>query len=77
MITLLLLFVSGVNLLEDSSDKRYGASPEYREYKKSVSNLIPFPPFLFRRLPQAVKCALFFEWPMYSRVLAQSVSFAP
>ena len=69
MITLLLLFVSGVNLLEDSSDKRYGTLPEYLEYKKSVSNLIPFPPSLFRILPPAIKFLFFFEWPMYSREL--------
>ena len=69
MLTLLLLFVSGVNLLEESSNKRYGALPEYREYKASVSNLIPFPPSIFRRLPPLVKTLLFFEWPMYARHL--------
>jgi steroid 5-alpha reductase family enzyme len=76
-ITLLLLFVSGVNLLEDSSDKRYGALLEYREYKQSVSNLIPFPPSLFRRLPLLVKQVFFFEWPMYSRNLHGDAAALP
>mmetsp|Transcript_42371 Transcript_42371/g.133508 ORF Transcript_42371/g.133508 Transcript_42371/m.133508 type:complete len:104 (+) Transcript_42371:85-396(+) len=68
-ITLLLLFVSGVNLLEESSDKRYGHREDYREYKKSVSNLIPFPPSIFRGIPQAIKVIFFFEWPIYSKQL--------
>jgi hypothetical protein len=54
---------------EASADKRYGARADYREYKESVSNLIPFPPSLFRPLPLAVKRIFFFEWPMYSEGL--------
>ncbi len=42
-ITLLLLFVSGIPLLEESSDKRYGDSPAYGEYKAKTSLLIPRP----------------------------------
>ena len=56
---------------EASADKRYGARADYREYKQSVSNLIPFPPSLFRPLPLAVKRIFFFEWPMYSEGLKQ------
>ena len=65
-ITFLLLFVSGINLLEKSSAKRYGHLPEYKEYLAKTSNLIPFPPALFKPLPDAVKTVLFFEWPMYA-----------
>ena len=36
-ITILLLFVSGVNLLEKSSNNKYGNLIEYIEYKKNVS----------------------------------------
>jgi len=70
-ITLLLLFVSGVPLLEDSSDKKYGMRQDYRDYKKEVSNLIPMPRSLFRQLPQTVKLIFFFEFEMYSRELAK------
>jgi steroid 5-alpha reductase family enzyme len=43
-ITLLLLFASGVPVLEKSADKRWGDLPEYRHYKKRTSLLIPLPP---------------------------------
>ena len=43
-ITLLLLFVSGIPLLERSAEARYGDDPAYREYKRRTSILVPFPP---------------------------------
>ncbi len=43
-ITLLLLFVSGIPLLERSADARYGDDPGYREYKRRTSILVPLPP---------------------------------
>lgn len=42
-ITFLLLFVSGVPVLESSADKRWGDDPAYRLYKKRTSALIPLP----------------------------------
>ncbi|HEY0964933.1 MAG TPA: DUF1295 domain-containing protein [Candidatus Saccharimonadales bacterium] len=39
----LLLFVSGIPILEKSADKRWGKLPEYRQYKKHTSILIPLP----------------------------------
>ena len=42
-ITLLLLFVSGIPLLEKSSEERYGNNPNYLSYKKSTNMLIPLP----------------------------------
>jgi steroid 5-alpha reductase family enzyme len=43
-ITLLLLFVSGIPLLERSADEKYGADPSYLEYKRRTSILVPLPP---------------------------------
>ena len=42
-ITVLLLFVSGIPLLEKSAEARYGADPAYREYKRRTSILVPLP----------------------------------
>ena len=42
-ITLLLLFVSGIPILEKSAEKRFGDNPEYRNYRSSTSLLIPLP----------------------------------
>ncbi len=42
-LTLLLLFVSGIPLLEKGAEKKYGADPDYREYKRRTSILVPLP----------------------------------
>lgn len=42
-ITSLLLFVSGIPLLEKSADERWGKDPKYQEYKEVTSVLIPLP----------------------------------
>ena len=43
-ISALLLFVSGIPLLERSSDAKYGHDESYREYKRRTSILVPLPP---------------------------------
>lgn len=43
-ITTLLLFVTGIPLLEKSADKRWGTLDEYKEYKRKTSILVPLPP---------------------------------
>lgn len=40
----LLLFVSGIPILEASADKRWGKSAAYQRYKNSTSILVPLPP---------------------------------
>lgn len=43
-ITLLLLFVSGIPLLEKEADRKWGDREDYQEYKRRTSVLIPLPP---------------------------------
>lgn len=40
-IIILLLFISGIPILEKSADKRWGNDPKYQAYKKRTSILIP------------------------------------
>lgn len=42
-IAVLLLFVSGIPILEKSADKRWGTDPAYKTYKNRTSILIPLP----------------------------------
>jgi steroid 5-alpha reductase family enzyme len=42
-ITLLLLFVSGIPLLEKEADRKWGDRADYREYKKRTAILVPLP----------------------------------
>jgi len=39
----LLLFVSGVPLLEQAADKKWGQDPAYQEYKKRTWSIVPLP----------------------------------
>lgn len=41
-ITLMLLFVSGIPLLEKSAEEKWGSDPEYRAYRDSTPVLVPF-----------------------------------
>ncbi|XP_024545862.1 uncharacterized protein LOC9660991 [Selaginella moellendorffii] len=65
----ILLFLSGLPLLEASADKKYGSNPAYRMYKETTSPLIPFPPTKYAQLPPWVKKTFFFEFPIYSKHL--------
>ena len=42
-ITLMLLFVSGIPLLEKSADEKWGKDPAYAEYKRNTPVLLPLP----------------------------------
>lgn len=68
LLTLLLLFLSGIPLLESSSDSKFGKDVDYRTYKYSTSPLIPFPPALYRPIPKFLKVVLFFEFPLYDNL---------
>ncbi len=43
-IILMLLFISGVPILEKNADKKWGNNKEFRIYRESTSILIPMPP---------------------------------
>lgn len=65
---LLLLFVSGVPVLEASADRRFGQRGDYLEYKKGTSVLIPVPPGVYKGLPDGVKKCLLLDFDMYNHV---------
>ncbi|KAJ8903617.1 hypothetical protein NDN08_004719 [Rhodosorus marinus] len=64
----ILLFLSGINLGEESANKKYGSKPEYWKYKKETSNVIPFPNGLFAKIPDVIKKIFFFEFPVYNKM---------
>ncbi|OMP01226.1 hypothetical protein CCACVL1_03140 [Corchorus capsularis] len=70
-LTLLLLFVSGIPLLEESADKKFGNVAAYRTYKKTTSPLILLPPAVYGNLPVWFKATFLFEFPFYSRNFPQ------
>ncbi|XP_035834073.1 LOW QUALITY PROTEIN: uncharacterized protein LOC110882453 [Helianthus annuus] len=65
-ISILLLFISGIPLLEESGDKKYGNVAGYRHYKKTTSPRIPLSQWKLAILGQS--CFLF-ELPLYNRNL--------
>ena len=67
-ITLLLLFGSGLPIVEVTSNKKLRQSESFRRYRDETSILIPLPPAMWRTLPPWLKAALF-EWPMYAEGL--------
>ncbi|XP_047339056.1 uncharacterized protein LOC124942570 isoform X2 [Impatiens glandulifera] len=70
-LTLLLLFLSGLPLLEESADKKYGNVTEYRLYKSTTSPLILLPPAVYGILPSWFKTVFLFELPLYNRNFTQ------
>ncbi|XP_020105104.1 uncharacterized protein LOC109721744 isoform X2 [Ananas comosus] len=70
-LTFLLLFVSGIPILEESADKRYSSLEEYRIYKNTTSPLVPLPPVMYGNLPSWFKVAFLFEFPLYNRGLVR------
>eukprot|EP01018_Ginkgo_biloba_P014963 Gb_36811 [translate_table: standard] len=69
-LTALLLFLSGIPLLEYSADKRYGVFVEYTDYKRKTSPLFLLPPAIYGNLPARFKEIFLFEFPFYSRKLS-------
>jgi len=65
-ITLLLMFVSGIPLLERTADEKHGRKEDYVVYKARTSVLIPLPPALYARLPGWVKRTLLLDFGLYN-----------
>ncbi|KZV56494.1 hypothetical protein F511_22302 [Dorcoceras hygrometricum] len=68
-LTLLILFLSGIPLLEKSSDLKYGNTSEYIHYKRTTSPLVLLPPALYGHLPSWFKATFLLELPLYSSSL--------
>lgn len=69
LLTLLLMFVSGLNLQErPGAKKRYEKGvgwPAYEKWLHDTSVLIPMPPAIWSRLPVIVKRTVGLEFPIY------------
>lgn len=69
LLTLLLLFVSGLTLQErPGAKKRYEKGinwDAYARYLRRTSILIPFPPQVYEKMPVFLKRTLFLEFPIY------------
>lgn len=69
LLTILLMFVSGLPLSErPGAKKRYekGLNWEaYQQYLNRTSILIPFPPQIYEHLPAIIKRTIFLEFPIY------------
>lgn len=65
-ITLLLMFVSGIPILERSADERYGRREEYQRYKKRTSVLILIPPAVYERVPEVIKRTVLLDFKLYN-----------
>ncbi|KAF3764533.1 DUF1295-domain-containing protein [Cryphonectria parasitica EP155] len=68
-LTALLMFLSGLPLSErPGAKKRYEKGDNwdgYRRYLDRTSILIPFPPWLYEKVPTVLRRTVFLEFPMY------------
>lgn len=67
---IILLFFSGMPVLEAKANGRYTGNGGYEAYRSTTSPLIPMPPSWYASLPGCVRTVCCFEWPMYTRVSA-------
>jgi steroid 5-alpha reductase family enzyme len=63
----ILLFLSGLPLLEKAANERYASNPAYQEYKDSVSPIVPLPRALYRAIPSALKESVFCDFAFLNK----------
>lgn len=68
----LLLFVSGIPILEKSSNKKYRENDAYLNYKNKTSILIPMPSSLYLKIPESIKKSLLMDFKMYDNFNKES-----
>jgi len=61
----ILLFFSGIPLLEAKADSKFSGNPLYLEYKKATPPLVPWPGYSC--LPSPLKLLCCCEFPIYNR----------
>jgi len=64
----ILLFLSGIPLLEKKSDERHKMKEDYLDFKKKTSPLIPLPTSLYKALPSFIKSIFCCEFPFYNHL---------
>ncbi|CAL1544863.1 unnamed protein product [Lymnaea stagnalis] len=64
----ILLFLSGIPLLEQKADERYRTNQLYLVYKSRTSPLILLPPPCYGALPYCMKFVFCCEFPLYNRL---------
>lgn len=73
-ITAILLFLSGIPMLEKSADEKYGDQEGYPAYKHRTSILIPIYPKLYEKIPSIIKKTILLDLPFYDHLSGEKKS---
>lgn len=71
-VTFIILFLSGIPILERGSDDRHKQNEGYLRYKLSTSPLFLFPPSWYHECPHLVKTLFCCDFPMYNNLETES-----
>jgi len=73
----ILLFLSGIPLLEQKADERYRKNEDYLFYKNRTPALILCLPPIYAVLPSFIKCCLCCEFPLYDHINDEEQTLTP